>query len=161
MKKNLFTKIIFIIIALFLLTGCNDLKKYKNNGLIITMEKGLFYKNHETATVYYENENFFVIALHEKFEDLYQFDINNETTISEYANAVFLNQEKSFDLIKDDNLYYYTYEHEIYDNTYYYVSTIHKSDDGFWICNFACPLKNKEAYHDKFISWAKSITFYK
>ena len=160
MKKNKFIKTILLLTFLISLTGCSNEKVYKNNGIKITMEKGLFYKHHETATIYYENNEIFVIGLKEKFEDLYKLDINNETSIEEYVEEIFLNREESFDLIKDENLYYYKYEYEINNNTFYYVSTIHKSDDGFWICNFACKKENKEKYHDLFIKWGKSIKFY-
>lgn len=153
-------KIIFSLIIIILLTGCSEEKVYKNKGIQITMDKGLFYKNHDNATIYYENENIFIIGLKEKFEDLYELDINHETSIERYANEVFINREESFDLIKDENLYYYTYEYEGYENTYYYISTIHKSDDAFWICNFVCKKEDKEKYHDLFIKWGKSVKFY-
>ena len=67
--------------------------------------------------------------------------------------------EQGYDLIHEDNLYYYTYDYEINNNEYYYVSTIHKSDNAFWICNFACKKSDKDKYHDLFIKWAKTIKF--
>ncbi len=162
MKKNIqFIKyIIIIIILIIILTGCSDNKTYKNNGISITMMKGLYYKNHETASIYYENDEIFIIGLEEKFEDLFELDINKETTIEEYATEVFVNSGQKYDLIIDDNLYYFTYEYEIDNHTYYYVSTLHKSNKGFWVCNFVCEKKNKDKYHNLFINWAKSIEFY-
>lgn len=160
MKKNIFIKLFVIVLFLVTLTACSNEKTYKNEGISITMTKGLFYKQHETADIYYENNEIFVIGLKEKFEDLYELDINNKTTIEEYVDEIFLNRQESFELIKDENLYYYTYEYEVNDNTYYYVSTIHKGKDGFWICNFACNKNDKEKYHDLFIKWGKTITLY-
>lgn len=151
--------ILLIILTISFITGCSNEKEYNKNGISITMTKGLFYKHHPNATIYYENDEIFFIGLEEKFEDLMELDLNNETTIKEYAQEIFINREESFDLIKDENLYYYTYEYEINNTTFYYVSTIHKSNKGFWICNFACDKKDKEKYHDLFIKWAKTIKF--
>ena len=159
-KSNILIKLFLFTLIIITITGCSDLKTYKNNGIKITMMKGLFYKNHENATVYYENDEIFVIALKEKFEDLYELDINHETTIEKYVQEVFINSGQGYDLIHDENLYYYTYEYEINNNTYYYVSTIHKGKDGFWICNFACPKNLKDKHHDNFIKWGKTISFY-
>lgn len=160
MKKQTLFKMLLLPILIIILTGCSSEKTYKHNGIEIKMMRGLFYKNHTTATIYYENNDIFVIGLQEKFEDLYELDMNNETKIEDYIQEVFLNREESYDVIKDDNLYYYTYEYEINNKTFYYVSTIHKSYDSFWICNFACKKDEKDKYHDLFIKWAKSITFY-
>lgn len=159
MKKKKFINKLLILIMTLLLAGCSNEKIYKQNGLEIKMAKGLFYKEHPTANVYYENEEIFFIALKENYSDLIELDINEETSIEDYVQEVFINREESFDLIKDENLYYYTYEYEVNNQTFYYVSTIHKSNIGFWICNFSCDKKNKEKYHNLFIKWAKTITF--
>jgi len=159
MRKKRILKNILILIIIVLLTGCSDEKIYKRNGISITMMKGLFYKEHPNASIYYENNEIFFIGLKEKYEDLIKLDLNNETTIEEYVQEIFINREESFDLIKDENLYYYTYDYEIDNTVFYYISTIHKSNDGFWICNFACKKTDKDKYHDLFIKWAKSIKF--
>lgn len=160
MKKNRCIKPIIILLLIILTLGCSDEKTYKAKGISITMMKGLFYKQHNSATIYYENDEIFVIGLEEKFKDLMPLDINNETTIEEYVEEIFINREESYDLLKEDNLYYYTYEYDINDKTYFYVSTIHKSNEGFWICNFSCEKNNKDKYFDLFIKWGKSIKFY-
>ena len=160
MKKRNIINYFLLILLIILLGGCNSEKTYKNKGISITMIKGLFYKEHETATIYYENKDIFVIGIEEKFETLLELDINSETSIENYVNEIFINRAENFDLIRDDDLYYYTYEYEINDNTYYYVSTIHKSDKGFWVCNFVCNKKDKEKYHNLFIKWGKTVSFY-
>lgn len=158
--KTILLKTFILATTIIVLTGCSTEKIYKYNGIKVTMAKGLFYRPHENADFYYENNNLFVIGIKETFEELLELDINHETTIEEYVNEVFLNSGQSYDLIKDENLYYYTYEYEINNHNYYYVSTIHKSYDSFWVLNFACRSDDKDKYHALFIKWGKSITFY-
>lgn len=155
-----FIKILLIMIISTLLIGCSNEKTYTYNGISVTMMKGLFRKNHETANIYYENDEVFFIGLKESFEDLEKYDINYETPIEEYVQEVFINQGQNYELKKENNLYYFTYEYEINNHNYYYLSTIHKSNDAFWICNFACPLTLKDKYADLFIKWGQSIKFY-
>lgn len=157
MQKSL--KILLIFLLLILTIGCSDEKTYSNKGISITMAKGLFKKSHDTATIYYENDEIFVIGLKESFEDLLEIDVNELTTIEEYVEEVFINSGQQYDLQKINDLYYFTYEYKINEHTYYYVSTIHKSYDAFWICNFACLNANKDKYHELFLKWGQSITF--
>jgi len=155
-----FINLVLLIICILTLTGCSEEKTYSDNGIKITMTKGLFKKNHPNASIYYENDEIFVIGIKEKFNDLLELDINESSTIEQYAKEVFNNQGKQYDLKKENGLYYFTYEYEINENKYYYVSTIHKSHNAFWICNFACQYKNKDKYHNLFLEWGQSITFY-
>ena len=152
-------KILLIITISTLLIGCSNNKTYTSNGISITMMKGLFKKNHDIADVYYENDEMFVIALKETYEELKKYDINYDTSIEDYIKEVFINQGVTYELKKVNNLYYFTYQYEINNNTYYYVSTIHKSNDAFWVCNFACPLTLKDKYDNLFIEWGQSIKF--
>ena len=156
--KKIF-KFFLIIFLIILMLGCSSEKTYSSNGISITMTKGLFKKKHETATIYYENDEIFVIGLKESFEDLLEIDINESSTIKEYVEEVFINSGNRYDLQKINDLYYFTYEYEINEHKYYYISTIHKSNDAFWICNFACSSTNKDKYHDLFLKWGQSITF--
>lgn len=157
---KLVKKIFIMIILITFLTGCSSEKTYRDNGIKITMQKGLFYKKQENATIYYENEEIFVIGIEEKYENLLELDINKSTNIEKYVDVIFQKTGIGSELIKDEELHYFTYEYPSEEITYYYVSTIHKSHKGFWVCNFVCQMKDKDKYHDLFIKWAKSIEFY-
>lgn len=151
---------LLILIPLLLITiSCSDVKTYKNDGIEITMPKGFKTKVHDTANIYYENDEVFVIGIKESYDILLELDINPSSSVEDYANKVLENTELSSTIEYDDNLLYYTYEYEINNKTYYYVSTFHKNKEGFFVCNFGCELKNKEKYHHSFINWAKTISF--
>ena len=48
---------------------------------------------------------------------------------------------------------------ETEDGTYHYFVTIHKSDDSFWLVQFATLTKKIDKYAESFIKWADSVSF--
>ena len=41
----------------------------------------------------------------------------------------------------------------------FYIATMHKSNDAFWLFNFACDSSNQEKFESTFKTWAKSVSF--
>lgn len=160
MKKAIY--LLFILISIFIFTGCNnDTKKYSSDGLSITMKKGLV-KKYNANGLYYEDNDIFFIANFDDFEDLIEADINSDSTIEEYTKLIFENQGSSYNIITKDNFTYFTYEYTNNEGsedsiTYYYVTSVHKSSKGFWITTFGCQKANQLIYADKFIEWSKTI----
>ncbi|MBR3895137.1 MAG: hypothetical protein IKJ35_08340 [Clostridia bacterium] len=55
----------------------------------------------------------------------------------------------------------------VYDSTnpdtkdeYRYFSYVYKSDDAFWIVQFAVKTQNADRYEEQIVEWAKSVTFF-
>ena len=67
---------------------------------------------------------------------------DNQSDIQSYDNGKYL---------------YITYEGTVNGKTYFYVSTMHKGPDAFWLCSFACDMKNKDTYESRFLGWANTI----
>ena len=41
----------------------------------------------------------------------------------------------------------------------YYLATVNKSEDAFWLIQFICSEKNKDKYKPKFLEWSKTVSF--
>ena len=158
MKK--FLKMLAIIaISTVALTGCMEKedKEYSTDGLTITMEDGMVKKDILAANIYYEGQKVVFSAIKETFETLEQVEINKDSTIGEYLDAVMAANKSDYEILKDDGLIYFTYEKEVSERNFYYLSSVVKGNDAFWLTTFACESKNKAEYALKFIEWSKTI----
>lgn len=159
MKKKI---LLLIGIVSILLCGCTEKiteKKYENEYFSITMQDGFYEKDLAAATVYYESNEVLLSALKENFEELEIVNIGENSTIEEYAQAVMENNKMAFELQNNNGLSYFTYEKEISGKKYFYLSSIFKTDDAFWLVSFACFSKEKDIYESTFIDWLNTITF--
>ena len=110
-----------------------------------------------SATVYYEGQKTLFMGLKETFESLSLVGLSKNSTVEEYAEAVIKNNKADYEIQKDDDLVYFTYEKESNGKKYYYLSALVKGSDAFWLTNFACNESDKDKYKSKFIKWAKTI----
>lgn len=100
-------------------------------------------------------------VLKEDFGILQSIGMDENTTLAEYAEVIASGSEsdnQSEILSYDNGKYLYlTYEGTVSGKTYFYVTTMHKGPDAFWMCSFACDMKNREIYENRFLSWASTI----
>ena len=61
-------------------------------------------------------------------------------------------------IVKDD-ITYFTYEKEVNGKKYFYLASVHKSTDAFYLVQYICLSKNKEKYEPKFLTWDKTVKF--
>lgn len=159
MKKKI---LLLIGIISILLCGCTEKiteKKYENEYFSITMQDGFYEKDLAAATVYYESPQVILTTLKESFEDLKEINIGENSTIEEYAQAVMENNMTALELQTKDGISYFTYEREINNKDFFYLSSFFKTDDAFWLVTFACFSKEKDIYESTFIDWLNTITF--
>jgi hypothetical protein len=77
-----------------------------------------------------------------------------------YAEFVLkANNKEGLKISKEDNFSYFEYEEAVDGETYYYLVTMHKSHDAFWIVQYATPYQNRKNMKDDFIKATKSIIF--
>lgn len=163
MKKILC--LIGVLIVAFLLTFTitldfiNVSKKevFKENDLQITLTSDFHISNLEGASAYFESNNAIVVAYEESLEDLKDLGINKNSSLEDYAKIILKANESDSKLQKDGNLIYYEYESTVENDLFYYLVTVVKNDDSFWVINFASPKSKKSMYKPAFIKWAKSI----
>ena len=65
--------------------------------------------------------------------------------------------EKYKVLKTEGNFMYFTYSKAVGSTTYFYMPTMFKGEKGFYLLNFFCLDKDKDANLDKFIAWAKTV----
>lgn len=115
----------------------------------ITMYKGFYKKKLLSATYYLESTDSIMTALKEEFQTL----LLSTMTTQEYANAVLENNRISASLYSRENedYKYFYYEKTVSGKDFYYLATTHKSEDAFWLIQFACEIDSKDEFKDKFL----------
>ena len=162
MKK--FLKVFTLVFACILLVGCGEDNssnevKYTSNGLTITMESGLLEKTNENFDVYFQGSKMIFMAVEEKFDTLEIVNLDSNSTLDDYITLILANNGESSGKLQDGDLTYFTYEREVNGQEFFYVGTAYKTDEAFWLINFACQEKDKDEYKDLFIKYAKTIRF--
>lgn len=161
MTKRILAGVAALVICFFL-AGCDfevKDKTYTSSGLTVTMEDGMFEKDLASATVYYEGTSVIMSGLKETFDALSVVNLGKESTIADYIKVVEKNNGSTFDVKEEDGITYFTYEKEISGKSFFYLASVYKTDDAFWLVNFGCETKNKDKYEQKFIKWAKTVKF--
>lgn len=162
MKKYIKYIVIFLVIAIA--TGCNlfdkNEKTYSSKGITVTMKDDFYEKTNIAHTLYLESSDVIFLADKESFSMLEEyFDIDKDSTLDEYEEIIKTVNQFDDDFKKDENLVYTTYERSVENNDYFYLMSIYKSDDAFWLVNFACLKEDKDKYESNFIKWAKTVKF--
>ncbi len=84
-------------------------------------------------------------------------------SVEQYAEQVYkLNEHDVPKGVQSDNgLTFYEYQHHNPEDgiTYCYFTYIYKTENAFWIVQFATPDIEVENYRDSITQWAKSVTF--
>ncbi len=166
MKK--YAKLICLGLLLFVVTGCSlsslfkeSTKKYTVNGISVTMNDSFYEKDLVSQTAYLESQDAIFSALKEDFTELEVVGITKDSTLTDYAEAVKTANSFTGNIIEKDGLVYFTYEKDVSGKSFFYLASVYKADDAFWLVNFACESKNKDEFEPKFIEWAKTVEFEK
>lgn len=104
-------------------------------------------------------EDVAILVLREDFELMEGL---SDYTLEEYGQLILQAYELEgiAELQTIEGITYFEYEADTDENeTYYYFSTIYKSNDAFWTIQFAVLTEEAETYIPYFIEWAKTITF--
>lgn len=159
MRKILHNALICLVAALtFITAGCNKETTYSKHGMTITMDEGFEERTHKNFTWYLVKGQINIAAIKEAFEG----DFNKENyDLETYTEAVQRANDTDIEVHTRENqgYMYYHYTKTIETNTFFYLVTIHDSEDAYWLVQFACLESNKESHTDKFLTWADSITF--
>ncbi len=161
MKKVI--KYLSVFLILVLVTGCSLLetktKEYSLNGVHITMEDGMKEEKDEDYTVFLSNDNYIFSALKESITILSSVGLDENSTVLDYTKLVLKANDFNKTPIEKDGLTYYTYDSTVEGTKFFYSTFTYKTEDAFWLVNFACLYKDKSKYESKFIKWAKTIQF--
>lgn len=136
----------------------NAEKTFIAEDMQITLTEEFIEESFSGATACYASYNAAVFVIKEEFS---YFENGENTTIEEYAEEFFEYNEL------DSTLQYVNqlpcFEYEVYDPDYdsinYYMAFIYKSDDAFWVVQFAANKNKSEDLKPEFIKWAESVHF--
>ncbi len=167
-KKGLLVLCAAIIVgAIVGYTGTSNLfsgskvepKVFSENGMSITLTNEFRQTQIQNFTNCYDSAKVAVFALKEEFALAEGFE---NYTLEQYGNLVLQNNSfSSSELKKIDGLTEFEYEFTNPDtkDTYKYFSFVYKSNDAFWLVQFATLTENVDEYSPKIIEWAKTISF--
>jgi hypothetical protein len=159
MKKRLY----FLITILFCiaLTGClgEKTKTYTSHGASIELPTSFYEKDLASATAYFESNKAIISFVKEEFTILESVGITKDTSLDTYAEAVLSNNKLTSEIKKQKEYQYFTYEKSASGKNFFYTSAVFKTDDAFWLINFACDIKDKDAYQTEFLKWADTMKF--
>lgn len=136
-----------------------DPKDFSSNGMNITLTDEFVKTDIENYTVAYDSKNVAVFALKEAFA---LADGLQDYTLEQYGNLVLQNNNLSASKLQNlEGLTEFEYEFTNPDtkDTYKYFSFVYKSNDAFWLVQFATLTENVDECSSKIIEWAKTISF--
>lgn len=165
MKENVIKVIAWVvgfiavfIVAVALMGNDAEEKTYSDSGFTITMEDGFNEKDYIGATFYYESQNAGISVVKETFEDLSSLEIDENTSLEEYAELIsYVNEKDNEYKNLNDQIMYYTYDDTISGKDYSYMTAVTKGSNAFWIINLFCEEKNKDTYFPKFEKWLETV----
>jgi len=159
MKKSLY----FLITLLFCitLTGClgEKTKTYTSHGVSIDLPTSFYEKDLASVTAYLESNKAIISFIKEDFSTLEVVEITKDSTLDTYAKAVLENNKLTSEMKTQKDYQYFTYEKSASGKDFFYTSAVFKTDDAFWLVNFACEVKDKDTYKTEFLKWADTIKF--
>ena len=132
-------------------------KTFTAEGMSITLNENFSKDAVDMFTACYSSGETAVLALKESFSLM---DGLENYTLEQYGQLVLqTNGMTDFQLQTQDGITFFEYESETDQGTFYYLSTLHKGPDAFWMVQFACDVADADDYLPYFLQWAKSISF--
>lgn len=164
-KKNRKGLIIFIVALIigiiigllpFLRSiGANKERVFTYDDMSITLNGSFKKTYYEGFTVSYENNDTIILMLQEKFSLDPSFE---DLTLDEYAQIIISKNDINAQIKKYEDLTYFSYSYYSSEDsqTFYYYDFVYKTNDAFWLIQFAGWNENSE---EQSINFAKTINF--
>ena len=149
----------YLITSVLFFNNTPDPKDFSSNGMTITLTDEFIKADVEKYTVAYDSKNVAVFALKEEFTLADGFQ---NYTLEQYGDLVIQNNNLSSSKIENiDGLTEFEYEFTNPDtnDTYKFFSFVYKTNDAFWLVQFATRTENVDEYSSKIVEWAKTISF--
>ncbi len=136
-----------------------DVKTFSSNGMVITLTDEFRETDIGNYTVAYDSKNVAVFVLKEGFTLAEGFE---DYTLEQYADLVIqANNLSSAEIKTADGLtsFEYVFTNPETNDSYKYFSYVYKTDDAFWLIQFATLNENVDEYAQQITDWAKSVEF--
>lgn len=135
-------------------------KDFSYDKMSITLTEEFEKTDMEGFTVAYGSKDVAVFAIKESFS--LQEDAES-LTLKEYANIVIEKNNRDATVKEKDGLtcFEFDYLNPETKEAYRYFAYVYKSEDAFWLVQFAVLKENSDIYEEKIGEWAKSVEFSK
>ncbi len=135
-------------------------KDFSYDKMSITLTEEFEKTDMEGFTVAYGSKDVAVFAIKESFS--LQEDVGS-LTLKEYANIVIEKNNRDATVKEKDGLtcFEFDYLNPETKEAYRYFAYVYKSEDAFWLVQFAVLKENSDTYEEKIGEWAKSVEFSK
>jgi len=159
-------RIITLVCMLCLLCcGCSGpnadtLQSYTaQTGITLQMQAGMRLSAEDSVSCLYSGQSCMMSALREEFADYAQMGHDPQAmTVEDYAHLVQQANDLQQTFLPDENgNLHVTYTNTSGNTEYFYYATVRKGSDAFWVVNFACNSRQKDAYLPLFIRWSDTI----
>jgi len=132
-------------------------KDFTSNGMTVTLTDDFeISTDYIGFTTVYESPKVVLLVDKEPFESYPEI---KGMTLSEYGNALIeVFELDGTTLNSKDGLMSFEYS-ATSDREYVYQCYVYKSEDAFWILQFATVKGNADDYRDEIVQWAKSVKF--
>ncbi len=172
-KKGNKRGIIVLVVALFvgmlagLIPGLSGVfddakvtpKQFAVDNMQITLTSEFTTESYQGYNGVFASREVAVFVVKEEFSLMEGLEVY---TLQQYGELVIDNNGLAgiVELSEAEGICYFDYEYDnTEENTIYYLSSLFKGEDAFWIIQFAVPAEETEAYLPQLIEWAKTITF--
>ena len=135
-------------------------KDFSYDKMSITLTEEFEKTDMEGFTVAYGSKDVAVFAIKESFS--LREDVGS-LTLKEYANIVIEKNNRDATVKEKDGLtcFEFDYLNPETKEAYRYFAYVYKSEDAFWLVQFAVLKENSDIYEEKIGEWAKSVEFSK
>lgn len=136
-------------------------KTFSSGGMTITLTDEFQKASLEGYSAVYNTEKIVVFTLKESFTLLEGLE---DYTLKQYGEVVVENNGLDQNELKTkDGLTYFEYDYtdSVTKESYHYFAYIYRSDDAFWLIQFATLKKDANTYAQQIAEYAKSVTFSK
>ena len=166
-RKGIMVLVISLIVGFLLGIGgallenhtSNDPKTFYWDGIQITLTEAFSEVEEEGFHACYGSLDTAVFVVRDGFDTLEGLE---DLSVEEYGQLVLDNNgfDDTFELMDIDGLTVFEYVTTNEDNEdWYYLSSVYKGMDAFWLVQFACLEENADGKIDYFIEWADSVAF--
>ena len=163
MKKSRIVAIVMLIVMVSAgFTSCKSAPKEKTfskAGVEITLTEDFVEKDIVSQTAYFESMKSIVMVLKEEFTLFESVGLSTDMSMEEYAEIIFTGNNIESVVEEKDSLSTFTYENSVSGKDFTYFATLFRSDDAYWMIQFACETKDFESMSDQFMKWAKTVKF--
>lgn len=159
MKRIMAAVLAAVMLCLLCSCGASE-KDFSKAGMTITLTNKFVEKDLVTQTAYYESTDAIVTALREGFDIFQQSGIDSNITVKQYAElCITVNNLSGVTADENEKYAHFSYEKQVNGQDFSYEAYCFRTDDAFWLIQFACHTKNLSKMTSVFEKYANSVKF--